>query len=131
MIFVPDTNACSHFMRGHPVVVARWLRAAANIRLSMIVAAELQYGAAKSGNARQKRRVDELLDVLPAEPFGHADALEFGRLRSHLARRGELIGPYDLLIAAQALRLDATIVTHNVNEFRRVPGLDVEDWQGG
>ncbi|MEY2879478.1 MAG: hypothetical protein RLZZ15_1858 [Verrucomicrobiota bacterium] len=128
-MFLPDTNACSHFMRGHPALVARWLVAAPAVRLSAIVIGELEYGAVKAGSARQRARLDELVRTLPNESFTFADAARFGKLRSDLERRGEIIGPYDLLIAAQALRLGATVVTHNVREFARVPGLRVEDWQ--
>ena len=128
-LFLPDTNACSQFMRGHPALVARWLDDAPSLRLSSIVIAELEYGAEKISPSRQRVRLDALVATLPHEPFTLADAIEFGRLRTFLARRGELIGPYDLLIAAQALRLGATIVTNNHREFSRVPGLKVEDWQ--
>ena len=128
-IYLPDTNACSHFMRGHTELVTRWLDAAHELRLSSIVIAELEYGAAKAGSSRQRHRLEALVATLPHEPFTIADAAAFGRLRASLSRGGELIGPYDLLIAAQALRLGATVVTHNVREFSRVPGLKIEDWQ--
>jgi tRNA(fMet)-specific endonuclease VapC len=128
-MFLPDTNACSNFMRGHSALVTRWLDAAPSVRLSAIVIAELEHGAVKAGSARQRARLDELVATLPNESFSAADAIRFGKLRTELERRGEIIGPYDLLIAAQALRLGATVVTHNVREFERVPGLKVEDWQ--
>lgn len=139
MLFLPDTNACSRFLRGQDqALVSRWLPVAPAIRLSAIVFAELQYGVAKltqkldadpSVKIRQWRRVESLVLSLPFEPFNQADAVTFGRLRTHLERTGEIIGPYDLLIAAQALRLGATVVTHNLREFSRVPGLKIEDWQ--
>ena len=128
-MFLPDTNTCSHFMRGHEALVRRWLDAAPLLRLSAIVVAELEYGAAKVGSTRQRARLEDFVATLPNEPFSVADAAQFGQLRTGLERRGEIIGPFDLLIAAQALRLGATVVTHNVREFQRVPGLKVEDWQ--
>jgi tRNA(fMet)-specific endonuclease VapC len=128
-LILPDTNACSHFMRGHAAIVSRWIAVAPSVRLSAVVIAELQYGAEKSGSTAQRTRLASLVATLPNEPFALDDALEFGRLRALLARRGDLIGSYDLLIAAQALRLGATIVTHNLREFSRVPGLKIEDWQ--
>jgi tRNA(fMet)-specific endonuclease VapC len=128
-LFIPDTNACALFMRGHEEIVRRWLAHAPALRLSPIVIGELEYGAAKLGTARQRTRLQALVTTLPTEPFTLADAVAFGRLRAHLARRGELIGPCDLLLAAQALRLGAAGVTHNHREFSRVPGLKVEDWQ--
>lgn len=138
-VFLPDTNACVKFMRGRDVsLVDRWIQEAPGIRLSAIVVAELNYGVARlahrsdiTGTAKTKewRRVHHLVTTLPFERFNDDDAAVFGRLRANLERRGQVIGPYDLLIAAQALRLGATIVTHNVTEFRRVPDLEVEDWQ--
>ncbi|MBC7368535.1 MAG: PIN domain-containing protein [Undibacterium sp.] len=110
-------------------LVARFVTAFDHVRASSIVVAELEYGAVKSGVTSQRTRLDALRSTLPLEPFTLADAAEFGRLRTLLARRGELIGPYDLLIAAQALRLGATLITHNLREFSRVPGLKIEDWQ--
>ncbi len=129
MLYLPDTNACSHFMRGHPVLIERWIRHAPSIRLSALVVAELEYGAVKSGSAKQQRRVTELTSTLPFEPFRREDTLNYARLRSHLERKGQMIGPIDTLIAAQALRLGATVVTHNLAEFKRVPKLKVVDWQ--
>jgi tRNA(fMet)-specific endonuclease VapC len=129
MLYLPDTNACSYFMRGHDVLVPQWLAAAPAIRLSVIVVAELEYGAAKAQSPKQHGRLQGLTATLPHEPFQLADAAEFGRLRALLEQQGEMIGPLDLLIAAQALRLGATVITHNIREFRRVPHLKVEDWQ--
>jgi len=138
-IYLPDTNACVRFLRGRDAaLIDRWLEAAPALRLSAIVVAELHYGVARVANrpdapgtfkTREWRRVNNLISRLPFERFNDSDAVEFGRLRARLERRGETIGPYDLLIAAQALRLNATIVTHNVREFQRVPGLKIEDWQ--
>ena len=129
-LFLPDTNVLAHYLRGlDRPLVARFIHAFAHVRVSSIVVAELEFGAVKSGLQAQRTRLDALVATLPHEPFTRADAAEFGRLRALLARRGELIGPYDLLIAAQALRLGATVITHHLREFSRVPGLEVEDWQ--
>lgn len=129
MIYLPDTNACSHFMRGHPLLIEKWIAAAPEIRLSALVVAELEYGAAKSKSPRQRERVNRLVSKLPFEPFQREDTLNYATLRSHLERKGQVIGPVDMLIAAQGLRLGATIVTHNLAEFKRVPKLKVVDWQ--
>jgi tRNA(fMet)-specific endonuclease VapC len=129
-LYLPDTNALSRHVRGHDVgLSAKFAEEFAHVRLSAVVLAELEFGAAKSGLARHRTRLDGLLATLPVEPFTHHDADHYGRLRAALQRRGEMIGPLDALIAAQALRLGATIVTHNVREFARVPGLKCEDWQ--
>jgi tRNA(fMet)-specific endonuclease VapC len=140
-LFLPDTNACSQFLRGKDrPFVARWLEVGSQVRLSAIVYAELQFGVAKLANdetktggtkIRQWRRVSNLIESLPFERFTAEDGVAYGRLRAYLERRGETIGPYDLLIAAQALRLRATLVTNIVREFIRVPNLKFEDWQSG
>jgi tRNA(fMet)-specific endonuclease VapC len=95
---------------------------------SIIVAAELRYGVAKSGSSVLADRVDQLLDaieVLPLEP--KADH-HYGRIRSQLERAGTVIGGNDLLIAAQVLAIDAILVTDNVREFKRIKGLLFENW---
>ena len=128
--YLPDTNAFSRHMRGDdPGLSAKFAAEFAQVRLSAIVLAELEFGAAKSGQARHRSRLDGLLASVPVEPFVGRDADCYGRLRATLQRRGEIIGPLDTLIAAQALRLGATVVTHNLREFARVPGLKCEDWQ--
>ena len=99
-----------------------------NICTSIIVAAELRYGCAKSGSRRLLKAVDDLLgeiDVLPLE--GPADD-EYGKIRAELEASGTPIGGNDLLIAAHARSIDATIVTDNTGEFKRIRGLKVENW---
>jgi len=98
------------------------------LRTSIIVAAELRYGAAKSGSSILAGRADQLLDaieILPLEP--KADQ-HYGRIRSQLEKAGTVIGGNDLLIAAQVLAIDAVLVTDNVREFKRVKGLRIENW---
>jgi tRNA(fMet)-specific endonuclease VapC len=100
------------------------------LAVSSIVLFELRYGIARSD--RQARNAD-LLDALleggiASLPFDSEDAIGAGELRVELERAGQPIGPYDLLIAAQALRHNATLVTANTAEFSRVPGLSIEDW---
>lgn len=96
----------------------------------VIVAFELWYGAAKS--AHRQRNTDRLADFLAGPvrllDFDGDDAREAGEIRAALERVGTPIGPYDLLIAAQARRRNATLVSANHREFARVPGLRIEDW---
>jgi tRNA(fMet)-specific endonuclease VapC len=106
------------------------IAANAALVLSVIVLFELRYGAAKSPNRdRNSRRIDDFLSgaisVLQFEPD---DAREAADIRAALARAGTPIGPYDVLIAAQARRRGAVLVTANQREFGRVPGLRIEDW---
>ena len=100
------------------------------LRLSALVVAEREFGIIHHASGRRFRReFDELVSTVPIESFTREDAGIYAHLRSTLEKRGQGIGPIDTLIAAQALRLGATIVTHNVREFSRVPGLHYEDWQ--
>jgi tRNA(fMet)-specific endonuclease VapC len=100
------------------------------LAISPIVLFELRYGAAKS--ARPGRNVQRIVDFLAGPitvlPFEPADAEEAGDIRSALERAGTPIGPYDILVAAQARRRDALLVTANEREFARVPGLRFENW---
>jgi len=129
-----DTNAVIDVVGGRrPVVRERWRRAisaGASITISSVVLFELWYGVAR---ARQRRENAERLHVflsgdVETIPFDDEDAFAAGDLRAILAAAGTPIGPYDLLIAAQALRRRATLVTANAAEFGRVQGLVWEDW---
>lgn len=99
-----------------------------NVCTSIVVAAELRYGARRRNSRRSTRNVEAILgsiEVLPLEePADHA----YAALRASLEKRGVVIGPNDMLIAAQALSLDHTVVTANNREFSRVPRLRVENW---
>lgn len=132
MIFLPDTNAVSIYLRGaSPALTARMQAEFTSLRLSVLVLAEREFGILHHASGLRFRRAFEaLVASLPVEPFTREDAAHYARVRSALEKRGEGIGPLDTLIAAQALRLGATIVTHNVREFSRVPGLHYQDWQG-
>lgn len=76
----------------------------------------------------QLGQIENLLTLLDVLPFDLECAASYGILRGILEHRGQLIGQMDMLIAAHALTLPATLVTHNVREFSRVPGLSIEDW---
>jgi len=104
-------------------------------RLSSVVLSELEYGAAKRPDLPVlRRRLARLREIIADEAdYACADAMVYGVVRAHLARlkpNAQPIGPYDLMLAAQALRLGAVLVTHNTAEFQRVPHLTLEDWQG-
>lgn len=131
MIFLPDTNAISNHLRGaNPALTARMHAEFASLRLSALVVAEREFGIIHHASGQRfRRKFEALVASLPVEPFTREDAAAYARLRSTLEKRGHGIGPIDTLIAAQALRLGAVVVTHNLREFSRVPGLKVEDWQ--
>ncbi|MCX6939203.1 MAG: type II toxin-antitoxin system VapC family toxin [Verrucomicrobia bacterium] len=131
MIYLPDTNAVSNFLRGNnPALTARMHQEFPYLRLSALVVAEREFGSLHHRSGLKYRRAFEaLVSSVPIEAFSREDAAHYAGLRSYLEKRGQGIGPIDTLIAAQALRLGATVVTHNAKEFSRVPGLHVEDWQ--
>ena len=129
-----DTNVVIDLLRARrPQVRARFAEARRNgvgMSLSSIVLFELRFGALNGAHVEANLRA---LDAWLAEgfeiiDFGEADATEAGEIRAHLRREGREIGPYDILIAAQARRRGATLVTHNTKEMSRVPGLQVVDW---
>lgn len=96
--------------------------------MSAITASELYWGVHKSGSARNLAALEKFLRPLTVLDYGLAAAQRYGELRAHLDRQGTPIGPLDQQIAAHALALDVTLVTNNLREFERVPGLRVENW---
>lgn len=127
--FMLDTNILSEAMRNPNGVAANRMRVvAAEICTSIIVAAEIRYGVARSGRPRLIQRAEELLRTLQVVAFDSPADIAYGELRARLARAGKLIGPNDLLIAAHAVALGITLVTANEREFSRVPGLRIENW---
>lgn len=134
MNFLLDTSAWIDYLnQRHPTVARRILGAdPADLPLSSVVLAELRYGAEKSRNPqRNHERLDILARELPRLDFDEGAAASFGILRSAPESRGKPIGPYDMLIAAQALSRRLVLVTDNVREFERVPGLRIENWRNG
>ncbi len=128
--YLLDTNILSDLIRHPQGAVAKRIATIGEgaVCTSLIVAAELRFGAAKSGSPRLSQRVDlvlSALDVLPLEP--PVDRA-YAEIRWQLPRQGTPIGPNDLLIAAQASVLGLTVITANAGEFGRVPGLSVENW---
>ena len=99
-----------------------------NICTSIIVAAELRYGCAKSGSKRLLKAVEDILGEIAVLPFDVPADAEYGGIRSELEAAGKPIGSNDLLIAAHAYATGTTIVTANTDEFKRVRGLNVENW---
>ena len=135
MIYLPDTNVFSRYLRGiDPSIKAKLEANLRFCRLSSVVLSELEYGAAKRPDVPAYRSRVESLRTLIADEVDYtcSDATYYGFIRAHLARlkpNAQPIGPYDLMLAAQAIRIGATLVTNNTSEFVRVPGLILEDWQ--
>lgn len=130
MAFLLDTNIVSALVRDPQGRVTHRIREVgeAEVATSIIVAAELRYGAAKKGSPRLSAQLEAVLGalaVLPLEP--PADSI-YGSLRTRLERAGRPIGGNDLLIAAHAIALGRTLVTDNEREFTRIANLPVENW---
>ena len=130
MGFLLDMNIASDLIRNPQGRVARRIDAvgADDVCTSIVVAAELRFGAARGASARIAGLVEGLLMRLTVLPLESPADSVYGGLRTQLERAGTPIGPNDLLIAAHALALGHTLVTDNVREFSRVKGLAVENW---
>jgi tRNA(fMet)-specific endonuclease VapC len=132
--YLLDTNAVIALLTNRPPTVRERLRleasASRSIGISSIVLFELWYGVApRQHGARNAERLRAFLaGNISVFAFAEEDAAIAGDLRAELDKAGTPIGPYDLLIAAQALRAGTTLVTANVNEFRRVRDLVWQDW---
>lgn len=129
-VWMLDTNIVSHAIRDSDGAVARRLTGTSpgDCCLSIISLAELRFGAAKVNSDRIRRQIDGFVALAPAVPFDHPAEVTYAKVRTDLERRGQPIGPLDLLIAAHALSLDLILVTANLREFSRVPRLKVESW---
>lgn len=132
MTYLLDTNTCITYFRKPNSRVRRELaaRTPADIRLCSVVMSELYRGALRSADPVGTRAtVDAFAAPYTSLPFDDAAADTHSQIRVYLERLGQLIGPYDLMIGAIARTHDFTLVTHNTNEFTRVPGLVLEDWE--
>ncbi len=130
-MYLLDTNICIYAMKNiYPSLTKKLFEMdPAEIFLSTVTIAELEYGCAKSmWEARSRSITNIFVATYSVLPFEQDDAVLSGRLRAELAKVGKPIGPYDILIAAQGIARGLTVITHNTEEFRRVPGIQLEDW---
>ena len=128
--YLLDTNILSDLVRNPQGKAAERIAGVGEdaVCTSIIVAAELRYGCAKSGSKRLLKAVEALLGEIAVLPFDVSADAAYGGIRSALEAAGRPIGGNDLLIAAHANALGATLVTANMSEFERVRGLRVENW---
>jgi len=130
-MYMLDTNICVYLIKHNPVQVRAQFekRQPGDISLSSVVLAELMYGISKSQyKERNLAALEMFLIPLEVMPFDeHATGI-YGDIRADLERSGQVIGGNDLFIAAHALALNATLVSNNLKEFARVPGLKLENW---
>ncbi|MCX7261349.1 MAG: type II toxin-antitoxin system VapC family toxin [Burkholderiales bacterium] len=125
-----DTNTCIYIINNRPPNVLERFRKykAGEVGISSIAASELAYGVAKSGSVKNRKALDMFLAPMQILPFDSQCLWFYADLRASLEKQGLSIGPMDTLIAAQALSIDGTLVTNNINEFVRVPKLKLENW---
>ena len=129
MKFLLDTDSVSYALRGEGGV-AEQIRAhrPSELGLSAITLAELRFGAERRRSRRLHRLIDAFVGDVAVLPFDEEAAGRFGKVAAALVSKGAKIGSLDAMIAAHALQLDLTLVTHNLKHFRRVRGLKVVDW---
>ncbi|MBD2596531.1 type II toxin-antitoxin system VapC family toxin [Nostoc spongiaeforme FACHB-130] len=132
MIYLLDTNACIVYLNRPKSGVRQRLTMLSpqDVAVCSVVKGELLYGAMRSNNPVRTLALQEaFLNNFISLPFDDAAATIFGTIRAELAANGTPIGPYDLQIAAIAIANNLILVTHNVREFSRVNGLQIEDWE--
>lgn len=125
------TNICIYIIKHQPSSVLDRLVAlpTEEVGISVITAAELRYGASKSARPeRNHQALDEFLNPFEIALYDEPAAKAYGTIRSALEQKGRPIGPMDLLIAAHAFSLDVQLVTNNAREFKRVDGLEIDNW---
>jgi len=130
-MYLLDTNICIYIIKKKPSDVLKTLKTKSknDIYISSITIAELEYGVAKSQfPEKNKIALIEFLSIFNILPFDDTDAVNFGIIKSELEKKGQIIGPMDLLLAAQAKTKKLILVTNNVKEFERIEGLKIENW---
>jgi len=130
-MYLLDTNICIYAMKKtYPCLNEKLLSINPdNIVISSVTVGELEYGAAKSRWSERSRHIlNAFLANYEIISFNTSDAIHFGKIRAALALKGTPIGFYDVMIGAQGFARNLTVITHNVKEFCRIPGLLVEDW---
>jgi tRNA(fMet)-specific endonuclease VapC len=129
-VIVPDTNTLIYFFKGQGKVAERLLQTPpGELALPAIVLYELEVGIAKSNSPERRRaQLGELLAWVEVLPFGALESRCSALIRADLEKRGEPIGPMDVLIAGTAFAHDALLITRNLSEFGRIPGLRLENW---
>src|ERR1044071_1439254 len=129
MRFLVDTDVASYAIEARPRVIQHWLdHRYADIGISALTEAELRFGALKRQSQRLMDDIEYFLRPYEIVEFSTAHALAYAKLPVPLERVGRPIGDLDMLIAAQALTHNLVLVTNNEREFRRVPGLKIENW---
>jgi Predicted nucleic acid-binding protein, contains PIN domain len=130
-MYLLDTNICIFAINKKSIKVLNCIRdnIVNDLYISALTIAELEYGVENSKQVERNRTaLLKFISVFSILDFTEYDGIEYGKLKSKLRKRGEIIGPIDMLLAAQALSNKMIFVTNNVKEFERVDGLRIEDW---
>lgn len=131
MPYMLDTNTCIYVIKHRPAEVKKKLSVIPldNVAVSSVVIGELWYGIFESTKQKNNEKaLNDFLQFVTVREWPAEAAQAYGRIRSFLKKKGTPIGAMDLLIAAHALTVGSILVTDNVTEFKRVPGLHVENW---
>ncbi|MCI5208283.1 MAG: type II toxin-antitoxin system VapC family toxin [Candidatus Electrothrix sp. ATG2] len=131
MNFLLDTDICIYLINKRPPsVISRFKQyRPGDIGISVITVSELEYGVAKSVRQKEnQQRLDAFLAPFDLLSYTAEAVRTYGTIRADLEKRGKVIGPLDMLIAAQALTEELTLVTKNEREFKRIPGIRIENW---
>lgn len=129
-MYILDTNTLIYFFKGIGNVAGILLsKSPKDISIPSIALYELEVGIAKSTKPNKRRKqLKSLISKIDISSFGAKEAEVVAMIRANLESKGTLIGPYDILIAGTALSTNATLVTHNIKDFKKVNGLNIEDW---
>jgi len=130
-MYLLDSNICIYIINKHPLQVVTHIKTLQphQIKLSAVSMAELEYGVSKSQSRNRNRNaLVHFASAFDIIDFNDKDAEVFGLLRANLEKSGQVIGPYDMQIAAQAISRGLILVTNNMKEFSRIRGLRLENW---
>ena len=130
-MYLLDTNICIYIINRHPQKVVEKIKTLEpiDIKLSSISVSELEYGVSKSKyRDRNREALIHFISGFDIIPFDERDAEVYGLIRADLENRGEVIGPYDMQIASQAISRNLILVTNNTSEFQRINNLKLENW---
>lgn len=129
-MFLLDTNICIYIINNNPPhVFERFSQyKAGQLGISSISASELTFGVAKSKSERNKKALNKFLSPLKILPYDERVIWHYAKLRNQLQSTGKVIGSLDMLIAAHAISLNATLVTNNIKEFERIEDLLIDNW---
>jgi tRNA(fMet)-specific endonuclease VapC len=130
-MYLLDTNICIYAIKNKPISVLERIKENSRfaIYISSLTIAELEYGIENSNRVEENRvSLIKFLSIFNILSFDDSDAIPYGRLKAKLKKEGNIIGPIDMLLAAQALSKDLILVTNNTKKFERIDNLKLENW---